>query len=70
MNSSVFWDLTPCSHQRFGGTCHLHLQGRRISQARNQHESRRQGDFQWTTQRYIQEQRTLHSTAVRTSYPK
>jgi hypothetical protein len=24
---------------RFGGTCRLHLQGRRISRARNQHES-------------------------------
>jgi hypothetical protein len=41
--SSVFWDITPCSplkiNRRFGRTCHLHLQGRRISQARNQHES-------------------------------
>jgi hypothetical protein len=26
-------------NRRFGGTCHLHLQGRRISQARNQRES-------------------------------
>jgi protein subunit release factor A len=29
--SSVFWDITPCTalkvNQRFGGTCHLHLQG-------------------------------------------
>jgi hypothetical protein len=38
--SSVFWDITPCSplkvNQRFGGTSRLHLQGRSISQARNQ----------------------------------
>jgi hypothetical protein len=26
-------------NQRFGGTCRLHLQGPRISQARNQHET-------------------------------
>jgi hypothetical protein len=30
MNSTVFWDITPCSplkvNQRFGGTYHLHLQ--------------------------------------------
>jgi hypothetical protein len=38
---STFWDITPCSLLKvkwcFGGTCCLHLQGRRISQARNQH---------------------------------
>jgi hypothetical protein len=38
--SSVFWDITPCSplkvNRPFEGTCRLHLQGRRISQARNQ----------------------------------
>jgi hypothetical protein len=32
MQSSIFWDITPCSplkiNRRFGGTC-LHLQGRR-----------------------------------------
>jgi ferredoxin-thioredoxin reductase catalytic subunit len=43
MKSSIFWDITPCSllkiNRRFGGTC-LHLQGRRISHARNQRESR------------------------------
>jgi hypothetical protein len=37
--SSLFWDITPCSplkdNRRFGGTCLLHLQGWRISQARN-----------------------------------
>jgi hypothetical protein len=35
MKCSVFWDITPCSplkvKQLFGGTYHLHLQGRRIS---------------------------------------
>jgi hypothetical protein len=34
MNSYIFWDITLCSplkvNRRFGGTCHLHLQGRRI----------------------------------------
>jgi phosphatidylserine synthase len=43
MNSSVFWDITPCSplkvNRRFVGTCRLYLQVRRISQARNQHEA-------------------------------
>jgi hypothetical protein len=43
MNSSVFWDITPCSplkvNRRFGGTCRLHLQGPRINHARNQHEA-------------------------------
>jgi hypothetical protein len=43
MKRFVFWDITPCSplkvNRRFGGTCRIHLQGRRINQARNQHES-------------------------------
>jgi hypothetical protein len=38
MKSSMFWDITPCNpleiNRRFGGTF-LHLQGRRMSQARN-----------------------------------
>jgi hypothetical protein len=37
MNSSVFWETTPCSplrvNRNFGGTCRLHLQVRRISQS-------------------------------------
>jgi hypothetical protein len=41
--SSFFSDITLCSSlevdRRFGGTCRLHLQGRRISHARNQHEA-------------------------------
>jgi hypothetical protein len=47
MRSSIFWDITPRSplkvNRRFGGTC-LHLQGRRIRQARNQPESRWQAE--------------------------
>jgi hypothetical protein len=43
MKSSIFWDITPCIplkvNRHFGGTCHLHLQGRRKNQARNQRES-------------------------------
>jgi hypothetical protein len=41
--SSIFWDITLCRplevNRRFGGTCRLHLPGRKISQARNQHEA-------------------------------
>jgi hypothetical protein len=37
LKSSIFWDLMPCSplkvNRRFGGTCGLHLQGRRIGKA-------------------------------------
>jgi hypothetical protein len=40
MTSSIFWDITPCSPKnvtgRYGGTCCIHLQGERISRARNQ----------------------------------
>jgi hypothetical protein len=80
LRSSVFWDITLCSplkvNRRFGGTYRLHLQGRGISRARNQRESRRKAetlkmevtcssetsvDFQRTTQRYIAEYRTLHN---------
>jgi hypothetical protein len=43
MKNSVFWDLTLCSpfkvNQHFGRTCRLHLQGRRISQERNQYKA-------------------------------
>jgi hypothetical protein len=43
MKSSLFWDIIPCSlfkvNRHFGGICHLHLQGQRISQARNQQEA-------------------------------
>jgi hypothetical protein len=44
MKSTIFWDITPCNplkvNRRFGGTYCLHLQGRKISRARNQLESR------------------------------
>jgi hypothetical protein len=44
MKGSIFWDITPCSplkiNRCFWGTYSLHLQGRRISRARNQHDSR------------------------------
>jgi hypothetical protein len=37
LKSSFFWDITSCSplkvNRHFGGTCHLHLQGQRISHA-------------------------------------
>jgi hypothetical protein len=40
VKSSILWYVTPCSrlkiNWRFGGTCRLHLQGRRITQVRNQ----------------------------------
>jgi hypothetical protein len=42
-SSSVFWDITPCSPLkviwRFGGTYRRHIQDRRISHTRNQHEA-------------------------------
>jgi hypothetical protein len=44
MKSAIFWDITPCSplkvNRRFGGTYDLHHQGRKISRARYQLESR------------------------------
>jgi hypothetical protein len=59
--SSVFWDISPCSplevSRRFGRICRLHLEIRRISQARNRREATRKqvtyssktyGDFQRT----------------------
>jgi hypothetical protein len=43
MKSSVFWDVMQFSllkfNQHFGGTCHLHLQGQRVCQARNHTEA-------------------------------
>jgi hypothetical protein len=40
---SIFWDVTPyipANVKRcFRGKCRLHIQGRRISYARNQHEA-------------------------------
>jgi hypothetical protein len=46
--STLFWDITPCILlkviRRFGGTYRLYLQGRTISRARNQRESRWQAE--------------------------
>jgi hypothetical protein len=42
MKSSIFWDVTQCSPLKFNHVSdvrHLHLQGRRISHVRNQHEA-------------------------------
>jgi hypothetical protein len=43
MKSTIFWDKMQCIqltvNRRFGGTSRLHLQGRRVSQTRNQRES-------------------------------
>jgi hypothetical protein len=49
MKTTIFCDITPCSpleyNRRFKGTYRLHLQGRRISRTRNQHESRWQAEL-------------------------
>jgi hypothetical protein len=43
VKGSIFWDITPCSplkaNWRFEGKCRFLLHGRRICQARNQHEA-------------------------------
>jgi hypothetical protein len=42
MKITIVWVVTQCSSQkgsRFGGTYHLPLQERRVSQARNQHDA-------------------------------
>jgi hypothetical protein len=43
MKSTIVWDLTPCNplkvHRRFGGTYRLHLQGWKITRARNHCEN-------------------------------
>jgi hypothetical protein len=47
--STIFWYITTCSqlkvNRRFGGTHRLHLQGQRISRARNQRECRWQASY-------------------------
>jgi hypothetical protein len=60
-----FWTITSCIplkvYRRFGGACRLHLQGRRINQARNLRGSRwveTSVEFQRTTRPYIPEDRT------------
>jgi hypothetical protein len=45
IKGSAIWDIAPCSslevNRRFGGTCPLHLGGRRTKQATNQREKNR-----------------------------
>jgi hypothetical protein len=49
MKNTIFWGMTPCSplsaNRRFGRTYRFHLQGQRISQARNRRESMWQAEF-------------------------
>jgi hypothetical protein len=79
--SSVFWDVTPCGllkvNQRFGGTCRLHLQSRRISTCFHAGFlclaysstlnieatcfSETSMEFQTARRRYIPEDRTLYN---------
>jgi hypothetical protein len=47
---TIFVDITQCSpliivNRRFGGTCHLHLQGRKISREKYKRESRWQAEL-------------------------
>jgi hypothetical protein len=48
--SSILWDIIPCSplklNRRFGETCHLHLQCRRLNLERNQRET---GAWKWNS---------------------
>jgi hypothetical protein len=43
VKSSILWDITPCimaiENRRFETTYSNHLQGQRVSQARNQHKA-------------------------------
>jgi hypothetical protein len=51
MKSTISWDITPCSplsvNRRFGGTNRLHLEGQKITSARNQRASRWQVLARW-----------------------
>jgi hypothetical protein len=72
---TIFWDITPCSplkvNRRFGGTYRLHLQGRKISRAQNQRESRWQAKLRWKRLHAVISHRIelFITTAVRTSNP-
>jgi hypothetical protein len=54
IKSYTFCKIVPCSplkvNRRFGRTCHLHFQGRRISQERNQREA---GNMQVSSACYV-----------------
>jgi hypothetical protein len=76
MNCSVFWDSTSCSpvkvNGRFGGTCRLYLQDRRV---RVQHEAgNKQSErwflswlifWSWRWRRHVPPKRQLTSTGLR-----
>jgi hypothetical protein len=76
VKSTIFWDITPYSplklNWRFGGTYYLHLQGRRISRARNKRESRWQAEplaVNGLHSIISQKMELFITTAVRTSDP-
>jgi hypothetical protein len=66
--SSIFWDITPCNpwkfKRHFGGSCRLHLRGRRVCQARSQHEiggfHRKSVVFKGSIRGYISEYKRFH----------
>jgi hypothetical protein len=63
--SSSFWYIWLCNplkvNHPFGGTCHLHLRGRRINKKTSMTCYKTYVDFQRTTRRYSPEDITLHS---------
>jgi hypothetical protein len=64
MKASVIWDISPYSPLKikwhFSQTCHLHLQGWRVSQARNKHEAgNKQGKWLLKMLDYIETEGTL-----------
>jgi hypothetical protein len=68
---TVFWDIPHCSllevSRGFGRTYSLHPQDRRRNKAKT---SPKAGDFQRSIQRYIPEDRTLHSYRCGNLYSK
>jgi hypothetical protein len=72
-HSRRFWDITPCSpvkvNRRFGRTCRLHLQGRTVSHASNQHEAGSRLNFTGLHGVTCQKIELFIATAVRRSYP-
>jgi hypothetical protein len=71
LKTTIFCDITPCSllkvNRRFGGICRLQLQGRRISRARSQSESRL--TFKGLHGVISQKRVLFITTALRTSNP-
>lgn len=68
---SVFWAISASNllkvGQRFEGSCHRHLHGQRLSQARSHHEA---GDKQRLHAVISQKREMLESSAFRTSEPR